>query len=62
MEESISSYDCKIGKQWKRYIVKQTLSDFLPWKEHRKHHESHKGRKVHWHDWPWQENLSDLWK
>ena len=49
MEESISSYDCKIGKQWKRYIVKQTLSDFLPWKEHRKHHESHKGRKVHWH-------------
>lgn len=52
----------KIGRQWKRYIVKQTHSDFLPWKKHRKHRESHKGRKEHWHDWPWQENLSNLWK
>lgn len=36
----------KIGRQWKRYIVKQTHSDFLPWRKHRKHHESHEGKNI----------------
>lgn len=45
MEESIPVMIVEFGKQWRRYIVQQPHSDFIPWKEHRKHHESHKGRK-----------------